>query len=389
LAALRGHEEFVSYLAWSPVDERLLSSGADGNVHIWNTDQNHMIISLPYGDISEGEWSPNGNEFLVSSDVIAVWDVQKMAPIMETSLGKDPGWLWVAFYSPNGDYILARTVLGWGDTTDANKFWLLDSQTGEILRMFETDQDDILLEAGWSPDGKLVAAGDWEGNLYFWDSDTGQRIKEMQCLSWAHMVRWSPDGSRIAALCLDFEAGITQIRIFDAENYQNLITFEGNLDSDPYQYFSWSPDSNRIVVAGGTDEIGTKENPVYVFDAITGDELLKIIRHIGHVWGVNWSPNGERIVSGSTDDTTRVWDAETGAELLTLSTPTDWGSLPAWSPDGQYLLTTLSVTEMETISGVWRVWQTTEDLIKYAKECCAFRELTPKEREQFGLPPNE
>jgi len=35
------------------------------------------------------------------------------------------------------------------------------------------------------------------------------------------------------------------------------------------------------------------------------------------------------------------------------------------------------------------VWQTTEDLIDYVKECCVFRELTPEEREQFGLPPEK
>ena len=38
---------------------------------------------------------------------------------------------------------------------------------------------------------------------------------------------------------------------------------------------------------------------------------------------------------------------------------------------------------------VWRVWQTTEELIAYAKECCVFRQLTPAEREQFGLPAAE
>jgi WD40 repeat protein len=130
LAVMRGHENFVSYLAWSPDDQRLLSTGADGNVRIWNTDQDRMLLSLPYGEVGGGEWSPNGNEFLVSADVIAVWDLQKKVPIMETSLGKDSSWIWVAFYSPEGDYILARTVLGWGDTTDANKFWLLDSQSG-------------------------------------------------------------------------------------------------------------------------------------------------------------------------------------------------------------------------------------------------------------------
>ena len=33
-----------------------------------------------------------------------------------------------------------------------------------------------------------------------------------------------------------------------------------------------------------------------------------------------------------------------------------------------------------------RVWQSTEELIDYAYECCVWRELTAEEREQFGLP---
>jgi hypothetical protein len=35
---------------------------------------------------------------------------------------------------------------------------------------------------------------------------------------------------------------------------------------------------------------------------------------------------------------------------------------------------------------VFRVWLSVEELIAYAKECCVFRELTPEERQQFGLP---
>ena len=39
----------------------------------------------------------------------------------------------------------------------------------------------------------------------------------------------------------------------------------------------------------------------------------------------------------------------------------------------------------EMAAEIWRVWQTHEELIEYTRECCVFRELTPEEREQFGL----
>jgi hypothetical protein len=32
-----------------------------------------------------------------------------------------------------------------------------------------------------------------------------------------------------------------------------------------------------------------------------------------------------------------------------------------------------------------RVWQSTDELIQYAKACCVLRELTPAERQQFRL----
>src|SRR6185437_859448 len=40
--------------------------------------------------------------------------------------------------------------------------------------------------------------------------------------------------------------------------------------------------------------------------------------HTGVVWGVAFSPDGTRIVTGSADATAKVWDARTGAPLLEL-----------------------------------------------------------------------
>lgn len=165
-----------------------------------------------------------------------------------------------------------------------------------------------------------------------------------------------------------------------------MITIESDITVDPLQWISWSPDSTRIAVAGGNDESGTLVNPIYVFDASSGEKLLKIVKHTGMVWAAHWSPDGKRLVSGSTDDTTRIWDVETGAELLTLSTPNDWAAYPLWSPDGQYLLVAIGNMTTSGRADVWRVWQSTQELIDYAMECCVFRELTEAERAQFGLP---
>jgi WD40 repeat protein len=96
------------------------------------------------------------------------------------------------------------------------------------------------------------------------------------------------------------------------------------------------------------------------------------------------------VVTGSSDDTTRVWDAKTGAELLTLSTPNNWMAVPEWSPKGDLLAVGLfSFDKPSAPVEVFRVWQSTEELIAYAKQCCVWRDLTPEERQQFGLPERE
>ena len=399
---IKAHEQHITFLAWSPLEERLVSAGMDGRARVWNMARDNMVLSLPYG-WAYAEWAPDGEHFAVGTQpgfldsspevalanpgLVAVWDFKAGKPLFETHADKDEnwGWCWVE-YSPDGRYVLSRTMLQWPDITDTNKFYIFDSHSGEIVRKLEAGQDTLLLMGGWSPDGQLVAAGDYEGTIYFWEASSGELIRTLNCLSWGHIIQWSPDGNKIAMLCIDWKESLMTIQVVDAETYEHLLTIEGDLMTDQYQWFRWSPDSTRIAIGGGSDEMGLVTNPVYVYDASSGEELLKIVRHTSQIMGINWSPDGKRLVSGSTDGTTRIWDAQTGAELLTLLTPGDWSTIPDWSPDGKYLLVSISNLFSPGQSGVWRVWQTTQELIDYAKEWCVFRQLTEAERTQFGLP---
>jgi hypothetical protein len=47
----------------------------------------------------------------------------------------------------------------------------------------------------------------------------------------------------------------------------------------------------------------------------------------------------------------------------------------------------VAITRHTVTLRVFYAWQTTQELIDHAKECCAVRELTDAEREQFGLGP--
>ncbi len=47
-----------------------------------------------------------------------------------------------------------------------------------------------------------------------------------------------------------------------------------------------------------------------VWNAETGQEMLTLRGHSDDVMSVSFSPDGKQIVSGSRDDTVKVWDAD-------------------------------------------------------------------------------
>jgi WD40 repeat protein len=98
------------------------------------------------------------------------------------------------------------------------------------------------------------------------------------------------------------------------------------------------------------------------------------------VWGLSWSPTGERLATGGYDSSVRVWDTFSGEQVLLY--PLDrMVNYVNWSPDGASLL----ISHADRLL-VLPVWNSTQELIDYAHECCLVRELTPEEREFFGLP---
>src|SRR5438093_9191196 len=66
-----------------------------------------------------------------------------------------------------------------------------------------------------------------------------------------------------------------------------------------------------------------------------GKTLLTYNGHTSRVFAVAWSPNGQRIASGSDDQTVQTWDARTGRNAFIYHGHSDSVGAVAWSPDSR------------------------------------------------------
>lgn len=68
----------------------------------------------------------------------------------------------------------------------------------------------------------------------------------------------------------------------------------------------YSPDGNRIAT-------GSRDNLAMIWDGITGAFIGVILKgHSDFISSVKFSPDGTRIVTGSHDTLARIWDSKSG-----------------------------------------------------------------------------
>ena len=93
-----------------------------------------------------------------------------------------------------------------------------------------------------------------------------------------------------------------------------------------------TPDNATVVTAGGN----TEDFVIRIWDVASGQSLGTLNGHTDIVWALAFSPDGQMLVSVSSDKTAKIWDWRNKTLLQSLDFPGVVDSVN-FSPDGQVL----------------------------------------------------
>ena len=409
-AVLEGHQQRIRTLAFSPDGALLASSGDDGNVRIWDGSTGVLIQSfasdrrlwsVAFHPIESSPENPSSYCLATAGDdqLIRLWQ-----PLTGECLSTFQGHtskVWSVAFSPDGRILASgsddQTIKLWDIETGRciktlqgykNLIWSVAfSPTGSqiasasedgIVRLWQMPQAQILSQAtavqpiasqsiacqeflghegrawsvAFSPVGQLMASGGDDQTIRLWNVATGRCLKILRERSGqVRRVLFSPQGNLLATNSNDNTVKLWDISQLYPEplsedqlsekrslspTVSRLHTLQGH--SRRVYGIAFSPDGQHLIT-------GSEDQTVRLWDIATGECLRVLSGHdrfvltvayiAGKKSGKKTSP--DLIASGSDDQTIRLWNAFTGECLQVLTGHTGWVQTLAFSPDGAWL----------------------------------------------------
>ncbi len=309
-----------------------------------------QVKGIEGADINHVAVARNGERLLTSSDdnFVKIWDAKTGVELGEFNQhlndceemddnGKPLCWVWGADFSPDG----TRAVSASRDLTA--RVW--ESPNGKLVAKLEGHRSSVY-DTAWHPDGDVIATSSSDDTIIIWDANTGEAIRTLTGHTGnVNAIDFSPDGDLLASASDDGNARlwnwrnggrISAVAIGGAGNDVNF--------SNDGSMFAAAAENGRIRIwyTGSRQRVATFDHGAekafavaFVNDdtALATSGIDPIIRlwkiedqslimelegHKDGVRGLDSTEDGTMIVSGSRDNTARVWDARTGAELATM-----------------------------------------------------------------------
>jgi WD40 repeat protein len=292
----RGHTAGVTALAQTQDGKSILSSSLDGSVRVWDQQGRSRVLVNRDHELFAVAVSPDGKHAATCgyAKTIDVVDLHTGAKVWTSSIPS--GWCLALAFSPDG-----RTLAA-GASSDAHLF---DAATGTLLRTIKNRWS--INTVVWTPDGRAVALGWFDITLINPNDGTTMRTIKGDHET-IRALAFSPDGTQIAeggfGAAIHVVNASTGVAIKDLEPHDLIVFVDGKRVSEPEPLpqlaAAFSPDGKRLAIAGS-------DRGVRIYDTASWKEEHVFAGHTKSVTDVMFLRDGKRVVSGSLDQTLRVW----------------------------------------------------------------------------------
>ncbi|KAG2739959.1 WD40 repeat-like protein, partial [Suillus brevipes Sb2] len=290
-----GHSRKINCVDIS-VDNTLLASGADDfTARIWNLDTSKLVAG-PFesiGMVGAVRFSTDSKKLALKSDVgksIEIWDIESQK--VDVRVG---GYCEVAegtrapmFWTNNNKAILAAFSFTKDDP--AHTIYEFDASTLETVGVPFEGHTKVITGITPSFDGALLASAGEDDTIKLWAWESRQLLASFDVRN-PQIVVLSPDSRQLAY-------------VTDTE--------------DDYEICICDTPSDVLVQARGVAHDDTTMASASTKAASTKSILKPSITLKGHedvIRSISYFPDGQRMISGSQDKTTRQWDVKAGKEI--------------------------------------------------------------------------
>ncbi|HTU91713.1 MAG TPA: WD40 repeat domain-containing protein [Gemmataceae bacterium] len=225
----------------------------------------------------------------------------------------------ISFWGRRGELLLGEGIQAVALDRDGQRLAVNNGHKGFYLQKVSNSRQareplcpfdaDAVRSLAFSPDGQMLAAGDFDNRIRLWNVSSGDEARllkghrqvPVRGKNGVFCLAFSPDGARLASGAAD---GI--VRIWDVKSGKELACCAGH--GDRVRALAFAPDGKCLASAGA-------DNALRLWDPANGRAIGPLPQEGGAVVGMSVAPDGRTLALVQLPGRLRLWDAATGKEL--------------------------------------------------------------------------
>lgn len=295
---LKGSNNIILSIAYSPDGTKVLSSSFDGFVRVWDACNGVLLKTFPPISnlkVTIAKFSHDGEKLLLTNknltQIIKVSDWSLIFTFEEKEkLGRIPYNL--IYFSNDNKCII---------TSNDSTVNIRNANTGNIETTYFFPKYRIK-DAGISLNGKLFYTTLKDSSICVFNIDTGKQLIKLLSKS---RLRKPLDFSQSKILVATND---NKIEVWDSKNWKLKYNISEEIDN--IQDVKFSPDGSKILVCFN--------KYAKLLNTKNGQYIATFKGHKANINSIEFSKDSQRLITSSTDGTSKIWDTMNGEELISL-----------------------------------------------------------------------